>query len=123
MVLHVCSVQPLCMPEAAANLVCERGLFFLQCISQLAAKSLASRVRLWKLRPKCHYFAESLLYLRQSLENPLKSSCQNEEDLMGKIKRIALKTHRSTQSDRALQRYGIFLMLHWRGIKARGQRP
>jgi hypothetical protein len=90
------------------------GRLFLLGYHELALLALEAGLALWRLRPKFHYFDEVLQLMLLTLENPGKQTCMNEEDFMGKLKKIYAKTHRSSQRFRGIQRYLLLLKMVWK---------
>ena len=111
--LQICDLEPIILSRPAADEACSLGHGFLRLHGVLAQNARAALVSRWNLRPKHHYMQESLLFMHSTLENMAKQTCMNEEDFMGKMKRIAVKTHRGKTFQRALQRYLIMLKLRW----------
>ncbi len=102
---HTLDHSPAVMTEGDIVAASDAAEIFLRAYQHLAAGALRDVHPLWRLRPKFHYFTEAVKRMRRTRENPLHCMCFMEEDFMGKIKRIACKTHRGNQSMRTLQRY------------------
>ena len=117
--LQICSESSLIMSQAQADSAAAEGYNFLICYQQLAVQADLANENLWGIRPKFHFFDESLGRMKETLENPARQSCMMEEDAMGKFKRVGQSTHRVSQSLRGLQRYLIWLKLRWREISER----
>ena len=93
------------------------GRIFPLLYQSLAEQAEASGACLWKVRPKLHYFAHVVEDVWTSRENPGRLDTFDWESFVGKIKKIASKTHRATVSKRTLQRYLLFLACRWhRGV-------
>jgi hypothetical protein len=111
--VHICDNEPLIMMQTKADEAAAAGHGFLRLHGVLSKGSWNVKPERWNIRPKHHYLQESLLFMQASCENAAKQTCMMEEDFMGKIKKIALKTHRSTTYQRAMQRYLILLKTRW----------
>lgn len=75
----------------------------------LAVEALAANVKIWKLVPKFH----ALVHIISSRLNPRKQQCYDDEDMVGKIKRVFVKCHINTAAERTLQRYILMICLRW----------
>ena len=80
---------------------------------RLAEDSYSRSERMWKLRPKMHYFMHIIESLPTTFENPARADAFAWEDFMGRIKRIAAKTHRRSASLRVVQRWLLLLSQRW----------
>ena len=73
----------------------------------------------WKVRPKLHYFGHQILgQIAASALNPRHVHCFSDEDMVGKIARIAKATHSSKTSLRTLQRWALLIAKRWDDIRA-----
>ena len=79
----------------------------------LAEDAFAANQSLWKLRPKTHYLSHAIEQLTESYENPVCLDLFSWEDFVGKIKRIASKTHRATAHLRVVQRWLLIMSSRW----------
>ena len=93
------------------------GMKFLVIYRHLAQAAENARTSRWRTRPKTHYYHHALKFMQHTKMNVLKSTCFLDEDFMGKVKRLASKTHRSLVSVRTLQRYVILLGCRWRRLR------
>lgn len=109
-------------PEEAANAYCF-GRHFLLTYSTLAWQAFSQGVLRWKLRPKFHSMDHALHSILSTCENIKAHANWLEEDLMGRVGRIAGRTHRSTMPRRVLQRYRLKLALMWHKRRTQPQRP
>ena len=75
----------------------------------LAQEAAAQGKRTWKLLPKhhavTHYFDTKI--------NPRRISCYQDEDMVGRVKKIYVACHGSSAPQRSLQRYAIIACLRW----------
>ena len=101
------------MPQASADLVCDRGELFLMSYQALHEGALTQNRAAYKLRPKLHYAWHMFDTLRRTRENPRRQDLFDSEDFIGKLKRIASKTHRRTAPLRTVQRMIVFLSHRW----------
>ena len=108
--------EPLVMSQEAADLAYSRGRAFLLGYGSLASNAALRFHKLFKLRPKLHYVDEAICYMRATRENVGKQTCTLEECFMGKMKKIACKTHRKSQALRSIQRYLLFLRWRWHDL-------
>jgi hypothetical protein len=84
---------------------------YLQTYQCLAQVNLARRRPLYKCRPKMHYLEHMRLRILREHSNPRHEHNFLEEDFVGRVSRLAAKTHRANVCLRTLQRYLIFLGL------------
>lgn len=81
----------------------------LVCYNALAVEAGALKKKNWKLLPKhhaaTHYFDLPL--------NPRRVACNQDEDMVGRMKRIYISCHGATAPNRSLQRYAIVQCLRW----------
>ena len=92
------------------------GELFLTCFQYLSAEALDLKVRLWRIKPKTHYFAHVLDNL-DDLPNPRHVECFTDESYLGCIKKLGQKCHAKSVSLRLLQRMILLLALRWHGVK------
>ena len=75
----------------------------------LAQEAAAQGKRTWKILPKhhavTHYFDTKI--------NPRRISCYQDEDMVGRVKKIYVACHGSTAPQRGLERYAIIVCLRW----------
>ena len=91
----------------------DAGRANLLCYQALAEDAAAANKSLWKLRPKMHYVAHTIEMLTETYENPATLDLFSWEDFVGKVKRVAAKTHRATASLRVVQRWMLLLTTRW----------
>ena len=94
------------------------GLLFLQAYQYLSAEALRNQRRLWKIKPKMHYFCHIVDTLGD-LPNPRHVECFTDESYLGKVKNLGQKCHGTTISKRILQRYILYLAVRWRNSRQR----
>ena len=83
----------------------DSGTLFMRCHLWLAHTCFEKRVLNWKLRPKWHFIAHTVWAFSYSALNPRFQHCFADEDMMGKIARLARKTSKQTVVLRTIQRY------------------
>jgi hypothetical protein len=88
------------------------GSLFLCSYQYMSAEALRNQIRLWKIKPKMHYFCHVLDSLGD-LPNPRHVECFTDESYLGKVKALGQKCHGATISKRILQRYIIYLAIRW----------
>ena len=96
----------------------------LLCANFLAIQAHAAGKRLWKIVPKFHQLTH-IAYDQAPQANPRRTHCYADEDLVGRIKRIAQRCHGGSVGVRAMQRYVILVGLRWWDElhRLRGLRP
>lgn len=79
----------------------------LQCWQHLASECEQRSIKLFRLRPKCHYLQQIGQDTKRNLLNPrLMSACFYDESFLGYVKRIATQCHSSSMiKSRFWQRY------------------
>jgi hypothetical protein len=88
----------------------------------LAHAAIVDGKKLWKLRPKHHYFQHMMLRLALDHQNPCRQlQCGCEETFMGIIKRIGKACHGSSVYLRTMQRYLMYVSLRWHKRRSTGQ--
>lgn len=90
------------------------GMMHLRLYGRLALMFQNLGIRLFKCRPKQHYFHEVLLRLRTCRLNPRHLQNAAEETMLGRLKRVGVNTHKFTTSRRILQRHLLHLGMRWR---------
>lgn len=111
--VYICDHSGMFFTREEADDAFEAGHMFLLAYQKLAWASYQNEECLWKVRPKTHYFMELLFHIKQTRRNPKYYDLFGAEDYMGKVKKCGTKTHRSTTSQRTLQRLWIFLSHRW----------
>ena len=91
---------------------------FLVTYRSLALAASRSDTSRWRLRPTFHYLHHVIQTIRDDKVNVLFSTCFLDEDFMGKVKKLASRTHRARVGERTLQRYVLLLAVRWARIKA-----
>jgi hypothetical protein len=86
------------------------GRSFLLCYQYMAAMMLARRECFYVLKPKFHALDHMLTMIATTYENPRFHAVWMEEDLAGKVARIAKKTHPLTVEVDTLFRYDTFFL-------------
>ena len=101
--LHTMSKAGPLLEKHESALLRESGTMFVQSYLTLAAQHVELGRTLYKIRPKLH----GLMHLIKQTNtlNPKLTSCWANEDYMGRISRVASRTHRRTTTLRVLQRY------------------
>jgi hypothetical protein len=117
-ILDACGVT---LPPTKAMEAVRAGKVFLRSYQELALHMLASRRKRFKIRPKLHYFHHLLLKMleraRRGLAtwNPARWATWLNEDLMGKLGRIARACHGGSNSKTTtMRRYILLISLMWR---------
>ena len=89
------------------------GRLYLIVYQHLSYWSHQENYLLYKMRPKMHYVAHVIEDLTLFYENPVLCDSFGWEDFVGKIKKIAIKTHKCTTNMEATLRYLLFLAGRW----------
>jgi hypothetical protein len=84
----------------------------------LTSKAIKVKKRLWKLLPKHHMLTHSCFDMAKAA-NPRAVHCYADEDMVGKVKKIAKACHGKTVGNRTLERYTIVVSLRWQRELAR----
>ena len=123
--LGVMHSHDLFLPRACASFMHRAGLTLLRGYSYLAQASMDHHLKLFCLRPKCHYFMHTLYEMSQQLAaghewvvSPSIFNCEANEDFIGRISRLSRKVSPKICSQRVLDRYllGVKLALKRAGI-------
>ena len=89
------------------------GRLYLIVYQHLSYWSHQENYLLYKMRPKMHYVAHVIEDLTLFYEIPVLCDSFGWEDFVGKIKKIAIKTHKCTTNMEATLRYLLFLAGRW----------
>ena len=109
--MHACP-QLLTGPESAQ--IADMFELFLVSYQALAKDDEEkTRAQLWKIKPKSLYLAHIASSVRSTRLNPRYTACSCDEDYLGKLKKIATKTHARTCMLRTLQRVVLGWCLRW----------
>ena len=106
---HLVRSSPALITPAVRAEASECGFRFLALYVQLAGQAILDGQTLYKIRPKMHYFWHICDRMRRSSLNPKLFSCWAAEDYVGKIAKLAERTHRRSTAERTLQRY-LFML-------------
>ena len=102
---------PRFLTAAAAEKLAHNMEMALKLYNALAAESVQTGTRLWRLRPKHH--ACTHIGYDHWRTNPRRVHCYADEDMVGRMRRVYVKCHGGTAPERALQRYIIMVGLRW----------
>ena len=97
------------LTESEANEQYAAGMLYIRTYLHLAQIAHDKGEFYFKIRPKLHYTEHLFEEVLVTRENPVCHHTFQDEDFMGKVKRIARVTHRKTMCKRSLQRYLIKL--------------
>ncbi|CAE7863872.1 unnamed protein product, partial [Symbiodinium necroappetens] len=84
---HHCTLSP----ENVLKLQ-QANYLYHSALNSLATEAIDNGRLLWKLRPKFHKL-DHIAYDQAARINPIVLSCYMDEDAVGKIKRMAMKSH------------------------------
>jgi hypothetical protein len=70
-----------------------------------------------QVRPKLHYFAHTLDHVLRTRENPRRRDLFTSEDYIGRIKKIGSKCHRSSCSQRVVERLLLSKAYRWHKMR------
>lgn len=94
------------------------GMTSLLNYAALSSMNLAAKRVNYKLRPKWHAWCHMVHGLQFSDENCRQHKTLSEEDMLGKLTKMASACHGAAVIQRFFQRFGLFLGLHWERIEA-----
>ena len=112
--VNTCDNADLLFTDDEAEAAQTHGIFFLQWYQHLAYTAWQRGKTAWRLRPKLHYFAECVLEISDTKENPAKHALWGSEDLVGQAKKVGRHCHKRTASNRVAQRRSIFVLMRAR---------
>ena len=107
--------------EDEARLAYQAGRLFLVLYQRLANRAIGENRRLWKVLPKHHYIDHQIRRLKKDRFNPRYRQCFLDEDWMGKVKKIASKTHGASTLHRFIDRYLLHIGFRWSKKKRAGR--
>ena len=105
------------LTQSEADAQYSYGMKFLLILRHLARLGRHHNLSRWNIIPKFHYFHHCIRFMWETKMNMMKATCFLDEDFMGKVKKLASKTHRTTVSLRTLQRYLVLLGLRWKRVR------
>ena len=117
------------LDRACAARVYALGYEFQQTYARLAGVALRElKFAGWAMKPKMHSFSHTLVEIKTLLRqgaikiaNPLIHSCEQNEDLVGKISRTSRRCHQKLLSKRVLQLYLVKARALHRRYRAKAQ--
>ena len=115
--IHVTDNGGLILTEEQCARMAKAADVYCTCYTELAAKAATAKRRIWKLRPKFHYFAHLVDFSVTSRLNPTMLACWMEESYLSKVKQLVVKCSAQTVLETSLLRYYIFLGLRWNSRK------
>ena len=101
------------LPEAQFELAAAMEQALLA-YNALAREAIAHNIKLWRIRPKHH--AMTHIAYDHGGTNPRRVSCYQDEDMVGRMKRIYVMCHGKTAPYTSLLRYTILCGLRWRRV-------
>ena len=93
------------------------GMASLQNYAALSSMNLERRRVNYKIRPKWHAWCHMVHELQVSDESCRQHKTLSEEDMLGKLTKLASACHGATVISRFFQRFRLFLGLHWQRIE------
>ncbi len=105
------------LSDSARDRLVRVGWIFLRTYAALNRHAVDRGERAWHLVPKFHFFAHTLLDIARNSSNPRFSHCFADEDMVGRVARGTRLLHRSTVSERYLERYINMLVIRWKRSK------
>ena len=104
------------LDDAEKDSVLRAGKLFLTCYQSLAAEADREKMKLWKHRPKLHYFWHIMFdNVRWGL-NPVTFDCASDESYLGKLKAICRNCHGASLSRSVLLRWRLGLATQFRDV-------
>ena len=83
----------------------------LTCWQWLSTFSQSQGWRLWRFKPKHHYFDHISDFILRTRINPSIGAVWEEESFLGRLKKIAIRCHAATTMKRVMQRYLLLMGL------------
>lgn len=112
---------PLFLEKAECQYVYHRGMHWIQTYTSLARQCYSlRRPHLYPLMPKLHSVHHCFLSIRLQCErvgyavNPISSSCQMDEDSIGRVARTTRRVSSRLMAQRTLQRHLVACWKVWR---------
>lgn len=93
------------------------GMASLLNYASLSSMNLAAKRVNYKIRPKWHAWCHMVHELQYSDENCRQHKTLSEEDMLGKLTKLASAVHGASVISRFFQRFCLFLGLHWQRIE------
>ena len=106
---RVCRLNGRHMSAGQHRLLCNYLESALLAYNNCAVNAQAAGRRLYKVLPKFH----AMTHYYEWRLNPRRVTCYQDEDMVGRCKRIYVKCHGTTAPRRALQRYAILACVRW----------
>ncbi|CAE7361318.1 unnamed protein product [Symbiodinium natans] len=105
--------NPFCtLSEANIQKLQQSNYLYHSALNSLAVEAIDHGRLLWKIRPKVHK-ADHLAFDLAPRVNPLVLSCYMDEDAVGKMKRLAMKSHPQQLGRQVLARYAAYVCCRW----------
>ncbi len=111
--LHVCDTAGLFLAPAQVAEVVSCGELFFGLYHALAAESAQNTTYCWLVRPKMHYFQHMIIDVAKFPINFRYTQTLQDEDFLGKMKRVGSRCHGATVGHRALERHLLHLGVRW----------
>lgn len=105
------------MTEDETEHVCTYWLSFLQHWQGLFQVFQGAGIDRWKMRPKHHYFLETIKQIRRTQLNIRCVSCWQDESYLGHVKKIAIHSHGGNAILRTFQRLMINLSRRFKNTR------
>ena len=86
----------------------------LRSANELAAVALMRKWELYKLIPTFH----ALTHYYDTRLNPRRVTCYQDEDMVGRMKKIYVRCHGKTAPRASLQRYRVMIGIRWNDFMA-----
>ena len=104
------------LPEEQRELSVEYYMLFRSCWNQLALRALQLQQLRWHLRPKIHHVEHMVMDHVAIGRNMRYFSCFLGEDMVRRIKRLAVAVHPVSVGMRVLEHYSLHVCLLWAGL-------
>lgn len=115
--IDVCDRAGIVMTEDETGHVCTYWLSFLQHWQGLFQIFQGAGIERWKMRPKHHYFFETIKQIRRTQLNVRYVSCWQDESYLGHVKKIAIHSHGGNAILRTFQRLMINLSRRFKNTR------
>jgi len=111
--IHELAHASLVLPDDVIQAAQEYGHLFLLSYQKLAELAHASGRKSYHMRPKVHELDHIVDDLSIMKLNPVWLDCMDDEDFMGKLKKMGQHIHGKSFMMRLQQRYAMYLKIRW----------
>ena len=87
----------------------------------LSRSAKAQSLRLWRLIPKTHCLDHMQEHVLKTQRNPMGHACFQDEDFLGKLKKVGLKCHGKSICKELVRRYQLGTAIRWKRKRVRNR--